>query len=77
MIGEAPCTECNFYLRYIPLTGVTEPCQHCSGKNWQVAPNFSCINCGAVLLWLHEPGMDDLMLVVKEPETVEVGREAA
>jgi len=59
MTGTAFCSKCNTFIQ-IMLTGVSEPCSHCSGRNWECEQGQHCYECGNPLLWLHQPGPDDL-----------------
>lgn len=60
MIGSAPC-RCGYYHWQVPLTGQRAPDGE-GGWNWRVADNFNCENCGEVLVWLHEPSPEALVI---------------
>lgn len=60
--GQAACKQCGQYVYGASLTGETRPCDHCSGKEWECAPDQSCDICGVAFNWLHVPPPESLLL---------------
>jgi hypothetical protein len=64
--GQAYCGKCDRLVSSV-LTGKREPCTHCGGFNWEVAPGQACA-CGEPLRWLHQPPPEPLEWGIEIPQ---------
>lgn len=71
MRGMAYCKECE-RLNTFELTGYSEPCTHCAGKNFEVVAGFSCV-CGEPMRWMHQPPPEPLEWTLEIPQRTHAG----
>lgn len=58
MTGQAYCANCDRLITFA-LTGYSESCTHCAGKNFEAAPDQACA-CGEPMRWMHQPPPEPL-----------------